>query len=438
MSAVADPAGAARGKAARAMAPRSGHATWKPAPDRADPIAILESQARTRAPELVPIRYRRMLRSPFAFFRGAAALMAADLGGTPVTGLRVQCCGDAHLANFGGYTAPDRSLVFDLSDFDETLPGPWEWDVKRLTASVAVAARDRGFDRHARRDATLAAVRSYREAMRDFAGMRTLDVWYARLEVEAQVARWSDRLSKAQRRRLERTVTKARAKDSVRAFAKLTHDVGGAPRIKSDPPLIVPLSELLPAGEAEVVQSQLSGYLDAYAQTLEPDRRVLLGSYRPVDMARKVVGVGSVGLRAWIVLMLGRDDSDPLFLQLKEARRSVLEPFAGRSRIGNQGRRVVEGQRLVQSSGDIFLGWIRVGADLDGEQRDYYVRQLWDGKVSVEVEALAPDELAAYGEICGWTLARAHARTGDRDAIAGYLGASDRFDTALADFAEVY
>jgi uncharacterized protein (DUF2252 family) len=431
-------AAAARGKAARSSAPRSGHADWVPAADRPDPVATLTVQAETRTPQLVPIRYGRMLRSPSAFFRGAAAIMAADLRDTPVSGIRVQCCGDAHLANFGAFAAPDRSLVFDLNDFDETLPGPWEWDVKRLAASLAVAGRDRGFPAPDRAAAIVAAVRAYRAAMRSFAAMRTLDVWYARLDVDQQVARWSENLSRSRRRGLDAQVAKARRKDSLRALDKLTVAVDGRPRIVSDPPLVVPLEELLGDADEEQVRARLDGHLQEYTQTLPHDRRQLLGGYRPVDMAHKVVGVGSVGTRAWIVLLLGRDEADPLFLQLKEAEASVLEPFAGPGRATNQGQRVVEGQRLMQAAGDGFLGWLHVERDMDGRPRDYYVRQLWDAKASVHVDAMSAAQMAAYAEICGWTLARAHARSGDRFAIAAYLGAGDRFDRALLTFAETY
>jgi uncharacterized protein (DUF2252 family) len=328
--------------------------------------------------------------------------------------------------------------VFDLNDFDETLPGPWEWDVKRLAASVAVAGRDRGFTADDRRTTVLATVRSYREAMRRFAGMRTIEVWYARLEVEEQFARWSQRASAAGRRRLDKTLAKGRGKDSLRALEKLTHEVDGHPRIVSDPPLVVPLRDLLEGAEAERVRERVVEELHAYERSLQEDRRLLLSGYRPVDVAHKVVGVGSVGTRAWIVLLLGHDVSDPLFLQLKEAQRSVLAPFAGRSRWTNQGRRVVEGQRLMQAASDVLLGWLHVDRDLDGRPRDYYVRQLWDAKGSAPLDALGVDEMTAYGETCGWTLARAHARTGDRAAIAAYLGRSDRFESAIATFAEAY
>jgi uncharacterized protein (DUF2252 family) len=429
---------AERGKAARKAAPRSSHADWQAAADRSDPVEILKQQAVTRVPELVPIRYGRMVRTPFAFFRGAAAVMAADLAATPTAGLTVQLCGDAHLSNFGVYAAPDRELVFDLNDFDETLPGPWEWDVKRLAASLAIAGRDNGLEDRERRQAILAAVRSYRGAMRTFATMRTLDVWYARLDVAEQFAHWAASGGAAARRNADRALEKARRKDSLRAVAKLTRNEGGTPRIVSDPPLIVPLGELLPAAEAHHVEHELTGLLRGYARTLQTDRRHLLGSYRPVEMAHKVVGVGSVGTRAWIVLLLGRDASDPLVLQVKEAQRSVLEPYTRRCRQSNQGQRVVDGQRMMQAASDVFLGWLHVKEGLDGGARDFYVRQLWDAKVSAPIEELDGYQLGRYAEVCGWTLARAHARTGDREAIAGYLGRSDRFDKALATFAETY
>jgi uncharacterized protein (DUF2252 family) len=402
--------------------------------DRADPVEILVLQARTRTPELVPIRYGRMLRSPFAFFRGAAAIMAADLAGTTVSGTRVQLCGDAHLANFGMFAAPDRRLVFDLNDFDETLPGPWEWDVKRLAASIAVAGRDRGFGGRARRDAGRGTARSYRKAMRRFAAMRALDVWYARLDEES----FSQYLNRAPSKDLSKAVAKARRKDSLRALAKLTYDVSGEPRIVSDPPLVVPLDELPGAGDAEVVRDRLGMYLRDYQKTLQHNRRHLLGAYHLVDFAHKVVGVGSVGTRTWIALLLGSDASDPLFLQIKEAEPSVLERYTGRRRAMSQGRRVVEGQQLMQAASDVFLGWLRVEDDLDGRRRDYYVRQLWDAKGSAPIDTMAADELAAYGAICGWTLARAHARSGDRVAIAAAIGRGDGFDRAIARFAETY
>jgi uncharacterized protein (DUF2252 family) len=373
-----------------------------------------------------------MLASPFAFFRGAAAVMAADLAVTPVTGIRVQLCGDAHLANFGGFAAPDRKLVFDLNDFDETLPGPWEWDIKRLAASIAVAARDRGFSVADRREAVRRAALSNRETMREFADMRTLDVWYARLEVEELFARWSVRGGE-QRKALE----KARAKTSLRAFSKLTHEVDGQPRIISDPPLLVPIEELVEGSEQQM-QEVMTSLLADYRTTLPDDRRTLIDGYEPVHFARKVVGVGSVGTRAWIVLLLGRDTRDPLFLQIKEAEASVLEPFAGRSEYRTSGQRVVEGQRLMQAASDILLGWLPDVPGIDGRRRHFYVRQLWDQKASARLDSVPPHELAVYAGVCGWTLARAHARTGPRAAIAAYLGGGDRFDRALADFAEAY
>jgi uncharacterized protein (DUF2252 family) len=426
------------GRAARRNAPRSSHAHWETTRDRVDAVAILRRQAETRVPQLVPIRHGRMLRSPFAFFRGAAAVMAADVARTPTTGLRVQLCGDAHLENFGGYAAPDRNLVFDLNDFDETLPGPWEWDVKRLAASISVAGRDRGLDASERRDAVNATVGAYRRAMGSFVQMRTIDVWYARLELARQFEIWAHRASNTRRKGLDRALAKARAKDSVRAFAKLTHDVNGEPRIVSDPPLIVPIEALALDVEPSLMKEALLAMFADYRQTLQGDRRHLLSGYQPVDLAHKVVGIGSVGTQAWILLLLGHDSSDPLFLQIKEAQRSVLEPFAGPSRFDTHGQRVVEGQRLMQAASDVFLGWLRIDAGIDGRRHDYYVRQLWDAKGSAPVDIMSATELTDYAEICGWTLARAHARSGDRAALAAYLGRSDRFDLALTRFAESY
>jgi uncharacterized protein (DUF2252 family) len=425
---------AAAGKATRADVPRSSHGEWQPPADRRSPVDLLTEQDATRVPELVPIRHGRMLASPFTFYRGAAAVMAADLATTPTAGLGVQLCGDAHLSNFGVFAAPDRRLVFDCNDFDETLPGPFEWDVKRLAASFAIGGRDRGFGMRQRRSAVIAAVGQYREAMRSFAAMRDLDVWYARLDVAELLERFAARLAKQVRKRVERNVAKAEHKDSLRALAKLTREVDGEVRIVSDPPLITPIEELARGRE---VEAELGGLLSSYRQTLDHDRRHLVAGYRYVDAARKVVGVGSVGTRAWIVLLLGRDLRDPLFLQAKEAQASVLEPYAGKSRWSHHGRRVVEGQRLMQAAGDIFLGWVSADG-IDGRHRNFYVRQLWDGKLSADVEVMAPDDMAAYGRMCGWTLARAHARSGDRIAIAAYLGGGSAFDEAIADFAEAY
>jgi uncharacterized protein (DUF2252 family) len=399
-------------------------------------VAILEEQAKTRAPELVPIRHGRMLASAFAFFRGAAAIMAADLAGTPVSGFEVQLCGDAHLENFGAYAAPDRQLVFDCNDFDETLPGPWEWDVKRLAASFCVAGRERGFDEPQRRAIVATSVRAYREAVRRFAASGNLDVWYERLDVSAIVETWSVEATKKQRKKFERNLAKARTKDSLRAFSKLTRAVNGEVRIISDPPLIVPFQELF-ADVAEEAEKRLRAVLGEYRSTLPDERRHLLDQYRYVDTARKVVGVGSVGTRAYIVLLLGRDGRDPLFLQAKEAEASVLEPYVRPSEYGSHGRRVVEGQRLMQAASDSFLGWL-TALGPDGKERDFYVRQLWDQKGSALVDVMSVTEMTAYAQVCGSTLARAHARSGDRIAIASYLGAGDRFDLAVAEFAESY
>ncbi|HET7455077.1 MAG TPA: DUF2252 domain-containing protein [Solirubrobacterales bacterium] len=385
-------------------------------------------------PELVPIRYERMLASPFAFFRGGAAIMAADLATTPTVGAEAQLCGDAHLANFGVFAAPDRRLVFDCNDFDETCRGPFEWDVKRLAASVAVAGRENGFVEAERRRATRSGVASYRKSMRRFAAMRNLDVWYSRLDVEPVLEVLRGQVDNRRYRRLERNLARARAKDSLRALRRLTTEADGELRIAADPPLITPLEELADAEEAE---ARLRLVLDAYRESLTHDRRHLAGSYRYVHAARKVVGVGSVGTRAWIVLLLGKDSEDPLFLQAKEARASVLEPFAGAGPYRNHGRRVVEGQRLMQAAGDVFLGWVATRG-LDDERRCFYVRQLWDGKGSAEVERMSPPDLAVYASLCGEALARAHARSGDRVAIASYLGKGDVFDKALARFAETY
>jgi uncharacterized protein (DUF2252 family) len=430
------PERAAAGRAARSRARRSSHAAWEPPAGREDPVAILERQARTRVPELVPIRYGRMAASPFAFFRGAAAVMAADLAGTPVSGLRAQACGDAHLSNFGAYAAPDRRLVFDLNDFDESLPGPWEWDVKRLAASFAIAGRESGFKRKERAAATLTAANAYRDSMRAFASQRNLEVWYARLDVDAAMGEIEGEDPKAVKQ-ARRGVEKARRKDSLRALEKLTETVDGERRFRSEPPLLVPAEELLPGEEARDLREVLSGVLDSYRSSLAADRQHLLDGYEFRRIARKVVGVGSVGTRAWVLLLTGADDADPLFLQAKEAEASVLEPFAGRSRFKNHGRRVVEGQRLMQAASDIFLGWCPA-VGIDGRERDFYVRQLWDWKRSAEVERLTPRGLEVYARMCGWTLARAHARSGDRIGIAAYLGGGDAFDEAIAEFAESY
>jgi uncharacterized protein (DUF2252 family) len=429
----------AAGKQARKIVSRSAQAAWEPGPERVSPLAVLAEQDKTRVPQLVPVRYGRMLASAFTFYRGAAAIMAADLAASPDSGLRVQLCGDAHLSNFGVFQAPDRRLVFDVNDFDETLPGPFEWDVKRLAASVAIGARDRGFTAAESEAAVLAAAGAYRGAMAEFAAMNELDVWYARLDVAAFESRWSEQLTKATRRRLEKNLAKARNKGSLRALEKLTETVDGKLRIASRPPLLVPIDELAeregvePAAIAELMKRLLA----EYQATLEDQAQVLAERYHYVDAAHKVVGVGSVGTRAWIALLLGRDQSDPLFLQVKEAGPSVLEPFAGASRFRQHGHRVVAGQRLTQAAGDVLLGWL-TAEGLDGHKRDFYVRQLWDGKGSADIEAMNASTMASYARLCGWTLARGHARSGDRQAIAAYLGKGDVFDRAIAEFSAAY
>lgn len=428
---------AARGKEARARVPRSSHALWAPATHRFDPVALLEEQAATRVPELVPLRYGRMLASAFTFYRGAAYLMAADLAPDPRTGLITQLCGDAHLSNFGVYAAPDRRLVFDLNDFDETLPGPFEWDVKRLVASFAVAGRDRGFTAKQRDQINREVGRSYRETMRTVSELRTLDLWYLRVDVEEIMAQVRAQATGKVLARAEKNIAKSQAKDSLRAFAKLTETVDGELRIRNDAPRIIRIHDLVPPDVRDAVQEQLQAVMRDYRATLNADRRALLERFRFVDAARKVVGVGSVGTRAWIALLLGRDDSDPLFLQLKEAQPSVLEPFLGESTFDSPGERVVQGQRFMQAASDIMLGWLTTDG-VDGVTRHYYVRQLWDAKGSALIDQMEPNALAAYARICGSTLARAHARSGDSIAIASYLGKGDTFDRAMAVFAEAY
>lgn len=426
----------ARGKAARADVPRASHAEWEPPPHRPDPVELLEEQAWTRVGELVPIRYGRMLVSPFAFFRGAAYLMASDLAGGRRTGLHTQLCGDAHLSNLGGFAAPDRRMVFSINDFDETLPGPFEWDVKRLAASFAVAGRDRGFDDRQRAAIDLEVGRAYRENVRTFAAMRNLDLWYVRLDVDSLAPELRREATPKELKRLDQNLAKSRSKDSLKAFAKLTAIVDGEPRIVADPPLIVPIEDI--AGDQEQrLEEYLRGVIRSYRRTLTGDRRRLLERFRYAHAARKVVGVGSVGTRAFVCLMLGRDGDDPLFLQIKEAQASVLEPFLGRSEFASHAQRVVEGQRLTQAASDIMLGWIKAEG-VDGVSRDFYVRQLWDSKLSAQIELMEPHAMTLYARMCGAELARAHARAGDGVAIASYLGSGDRFDRALAVFAEAY
>jgi uncharacterized protein (DUF2252 family) len=428
----------AKGKAARAQAPRSSHADFEPSADRLDPIDHLERQAASRVQELVPIRYGRMLVSPLTFYRGAALIMAADLANTPSSGLSAQLCGDAHLSNFGVFASPERRLVFDINDFDETLPGPWEWDVKRLAASFAAAGRENGYKPKDRQRIVLGAVAAYRKAIATFAGMHNLDVWYTRMEVDDQIAQLRKLATKRQLKRTKAALAKARTKDSMQVFSKLTHEVDGEPRIISDPPLIEPIAELAKGVKGDELRDGLQEILRSYRSTLQHDRRLLLEDFRMVDLARKVVGVGSVGTRAYIALLLGRENNDPLFLQLKEAQASVLEEFVAKSDVHNCGERVVNGQHLMQASSDIFLGWCHVKNGLDGQERDFYGRQLKDWKGSVEVEQMIPRGMEIYAQMCGWTLARAHARSGDRVAIAAYLGNSDSFDQAIGAFAEAY
>jgi uncharacterized protein (DUF2252 family) len=425
------------GRAARAAVPRSSHAAYSPAANRPDPVALLEGQARTRIPELVPIRYGRMLSSPFAFYRGASLVMAADLASTPASGIDVQLCGDAHLSNFGVFGSPERQLVFDLNDFDETLPGPWEWDVKRLAASLVIAGRNNGFTEAQNRTTVLACSAEYRRAMAEFAAMRSLEVWYAYIAVDRLMADVADGMSAGVKRRTEKILAKARSRDHLQAFSKLVTTVDGEPRFVSDPPLLVPVADLPSDDTAHLLEHRVRDALRGYRSSLQSDRRHLLDEFRFVELARKVVGVGSVGTRAWVALMLGRDAADPLILQIKEADPSSLAGFTRRSAYANQGQRVVAGQRLMQASSDIFLGWHHF-TDLDGTGRDCYFRQLRDWKGSVEVDQMPAETMTAYARLCAWTLARAHARSGDRIAIAAYLGTGPVFDAALADFATAY
>jgi uncharacterized protein (DUF2252 family) len=469
----------AKGLEARDRAPLSSHTKWKSAADRPDPVALLEKQDATREPDLVPVRHGRMMVSPFTFYRGAAAIMAADLAPTPVAGLEAQLCGDAHLSNFGAFASPERVLLFDLNDFDETLPGPFEYDVKRMAASFAIAARNNGFSPADARAATLASVRAYREAMAGFAQMGTMDIWYAHLDEDelragiqavvsgtarqektAKKAEQADKRAKAPKKaekravkqekvdkqqekaakvaqkRAEKSIAKAHTRDSLQALSKLGEQVDGQYRIVSQPPIVVPLRDLAAVYNlsADEIRRGIQDQFRAYRATLQDDRRQLLERFEFVDMARKVVGVGSVGTRAFIGLLQGRDASDPLFLQVKEATASVLEPYVGKSRYKQHGERVVQGQRRMQAASDIFLGWT-IGLDV---KRHYYWRQLRDMKGSALVEAMVPFGLTYYAQICGWTLARAHARSGDPVAIAEYLGDSDEFDRSITGFSERY
>ena len=447
----------AKGRQASDQTPPSSHSGWHPAADRPDPVALLEEQDLTREQDLVPVRHGRMMVSPFTFYRGGAKIMAADLKDTPVAGLNAQLCGDAHLSNFGLFASPERRLLFDLNDFDETLPGPFEWDVKRMAASFMIAARNNGFSKADARAATQASVTAYREAMADFAKMPTMDIWYSHLDedelraaIRSAVAGTKkgakgkkgkkdaeqEKLAKRAQKVAEQTAAKAHTRDSHSALSKLGELAGGRYQIISQPPVIIPARDLAatyglsPDEVLPVIRDQFR----AYRATLQPDRRHLLEQFEVVDLARKVVGVGSVGTRAFIVLLQGRDAADPLFLQIKEATASVLEAYLPKSRYGQHGARVVHGQRMMQAASDIYLGWTK-GLDVN---RHFYWRQLRDMKGSAQVETLLPAGLAFYAGICGWTMARAHARSGDPVAIATYLGASDAFDKSITDFSQRY
>jgi uncharacterized protein (DUF2252 family) len=424
-----------QGKAVRSRVPRQTFGEWEPAADRPDPLQLLVSQEAGRLQELIPLRRRRMLESPFTFFRGAAVVQAADLGAMPATMLHVQCCGDAHVGNFGGFEAPDRNMIFDINDFDETSRGPFEWDLMRLAASFEIAGRTSGGDASARGAVVAAAIGSYREAMARFAGDGNLDVWYARLD-EAKLRELveGEDVTPEDVKRFEKRVRKAREKNRYRALKKMTERDGDAYRLASEPPRLVPVREL---PDADAVTASLEHRWADYLKRLDPALRTLLEGYHVVDAARNTVGVGSVGMRGWVLLLMGRDNDDPLFLQLKEAGESVLEPYAGKSAFASHAQRVVEGQRLLQTTGDILLGWTRSKGS-DGVERDYYVRQLWDGKLKVPLEALPVVRLARIGKVAAWTLAKGHARSGDRVAISGYLGSGDEFDRSMAAYAARY
>ncbi|GAA1425356.1 DUF2252 domain-containing protein [Streptomyces thermospinosisporus] len=426
---------AAHGRKARNRAPRSAHGWYEAAQDRPDPVGLIEGQSATRLSEMVPIRYGRMLESPFRFYRGAAAVMASDLAPLPGTGLTVQLCGDAHLLNFRLLASPERHLVFDINDFDETLPGPFEWDVKRLAASFAIAGRANGFSAAEQNDAVGTCVRTYRRRMRELAGMRILDIWYAQDDADHLRELLASSQNREGARRADEAAARARTRTHLQAFKKLTRVTADGRRITPDPPLITPLRDLMEDPATE--EKALHEVMDTYARSLSSERRHLLRRYHVVDVARKVVGVGSVGTRCWIVLLLGRDDDDPLLLQAKEAQESVLSPYSGGDRWENQGRRVVAGQRLIQTTSDILLGWTHA-VGLDGRPRDFYVRQLRDWKGIARPETMDPGLLRLFAQVCGACLARAHARSGDPIAIAAYLGGSDRFERALTLFAQSY
>lgn len=435
-----------RGKDLRASVPRESHAEWSPSIDRPDPVELLRSQGKTRVQALLPLRYERMSASAFTFYRGGALIMASDLSNTPKTGIEVQACGDAHISNFGMFSSPERRTVFDINDFDETLPGPWEWDVKRLAASVEICGRDNGFSEKQRRAAVLSCVEGYRGSMAKFAEMGHLDVWYSHFDVDTLRIKMSSSIDSKIAKAADKALAKAKGKNSARAIRKLTEVVDGQLRIISDPPVIFPMRDLVAKSQRkrlierfdeQGLERFMRAALASYSATLSSDKRQLISRYTAVDLAHKVVGVGSVGTRAWIVVMQGADENDPLVLQVKEAQESVLERFVGKSRHKQHGERVVAGQRAMQTASDMLLGWCRLPGE-DGKMKDYYVRQLWDGKGSIDLALLNPGQLKMLAQACGWTLAHAHARTGDRFAISAYLGNSDKFDKAIAEFADAY
>ncbi|MGI6045573.1 MAG: DUF2252 domain-containing protein [Eggerthellaceae bacterium] len=431
----------AKGKSLREDVPRSSHAELS-VENRRDPIEILRTQERSRLQDLLPLRHTRMAASPFAFYRGGAAIMASDLSTTSATGLTVQACGDAHVSNFGLFESVERNLVFDINDFDETVPGPWEWDIKRLAASIEICGRDRGFSQDQCKEAVFATVNAYHDALRTFSKLGNLQVWYSYVDAEQMLETESEHITKKTRAEIQALYQKARAKNSMRAVKKLTErDEEGRLRIVSRAPEIVPMRELIDVPDSEKARKRLELgvklLIQAYLTSLPRERRYLFKQYSIVDAARKVVGVGSVGTRCWMLVLRGRDENDPLVLQIKEAEASVLEAYVGQSHCLQHGERVVTGQRAIQNSGDIMLGWMRAPGE-DGIMHDYYVRQLWDGKGSIDLEKLDALGLANMGRLCGWTLARAHARTGERHEIAGYLGKSDAFDEAILSFAHSY
>lgn len=425
------------GREARTQVSRKSMATLPERTSGFDPVAVLESQSKTRVPNLVPIRYGRMSGSPFAFYRGAAAVMADDLALSETTGITTQICGDAHLANFGAFATPERAMAFDVNDFDETLPGPWEWDVKRFCASLVVAAQSNGFTTNQQEAIAARGARAYREALLSMGAMSALDVWYCKFDVEAFALKNAKTVPSAAKKRMKKNREKAATRNSAQAFSKLTEVVDGKPQFLDTPPLLVPLSKLLPEAEAAKATAMITASMNAYKRTLAPDRRFLLEQYRLVDIAHKVVGVGSVGTRAWVLLFMGHAGDDPLLLQVKQAEASVLEKHVGRSKVRNHGQRVVLGQKLMQAASDIFLGWTTVKG-FDGRARDFYVRQLRDGKFSAQIELMEPETMGIYADICGWTLARAHARSGDRIALAAYLGSGTQFDKAMTAFSCAY